>query len=50
MTTKQKKRKYMKPAMQVYDLQSPSKLLAGSGDGGMNPAGPYTPGGDPLYP
>ena len=30
MTTKRTKRPYTKPAMQVYELQSPAKILAGS--------------------
>lgn len=33
MITKRTKRKYEKPAIQVYDLQSPAKILAGSSEG-----------------
>ena len=45
MTTKRTKRKYMKPAMQVYELQSPAKILAGSsgGSGGTEDYNPNTP-------
>ena len=45
-----KKKEYTKPAMLVYNLQSPEKILAGSGNGGMNALDPYENGGDPLNP
>lgn len=38
------KRKYEKPAMQVYELQHRPQLLQMSG------IDPYNPGGDPLNP
>ena len=39
MTTK---KKYEKPAMQVFELKQQPQLLAGSGDGNLNPMGdPY---------
>ena len=42
------KRTYAKPTMQVYELRQQPQLLAGSGDGGLNPLNPFTPGNDPL--
>ena len=51
MKTMQKKRMYVRPAMQVFELSAHARLLAGSGDGGLDPLTPYTPGGnDPLNP
>lgn len=38
MTTINEKRKYEKPAMQVYELKQQPKLLTGSGD-----RSPYDP-------
>lgn len=44
MKTK-KNRKYEKPAMRVFELKQQPRLLAGSGEGGLNdynrPNGPY---------
>ena len=40
------KRKYEKPAMQVYELQHRQHLLAGSG--GLGNPNNYPGGGDPL--
>lgn len=48
MTTRQTNRKYEKPAMQVYELRSRAMILAGSGDGGLDPLNPFNPGDDPL--
>ena len=48
MKTIYQKRTYEKPAMQVYELSRQPQLLAGSGDGGLNPQNPFTPGNDPL--
>ena len=51
MTTETMKRKYEKPAMRVYRLREPVRLLAGSGDGGLDPLSPFNPGNnDPLNP
>ena len=47
MTTK--KKKYEKPAMQVFDLKQQQQLLAGS-SGVPDGLDPFTPGGDPLNP
>jgi len=44
MTTK---KKYEKPAMQVYDLPQQPQLLAGSG-GEIPGNDPYTPESDPF--
>jgi hypothetical protein len=45
MTTK---KKYEKPAMQVYDLPQQPQLLAGSNNGGGGiPGNPNYPGGNP---
>ena len=42
------KKKYEKPAMQVYELKQQSQLLAGSNDGGGSiPNSPNYPGGNP---
>lgn len=43
MTTKQTKRKYMKPAFKTVWLQQRSMLLAGSGGGGTQDYHPNTP-------
>lgn len=50
MTLETKKRKYQKPAMQVFELKQNPKILVGSGDGGLDPLSPFNPnpGGDPL--
>ena len=48
MKTIIQKRIYAKPAMQVYELKQQPQLLAGSGDGELNPLNPFTPGNDPL--
>ena len=48
MKTIHQKRTYEKPAMQVYELREQPQLLAGSGDGGLDPLNPFTPGNDPL--
>ena len=49
MKTMQKKRMYVRPAMQVFELSAHARLLAGSGDGGLDPLTPFNPGsGDPL--
>ena len=45
MTTK---KKYEKPAMQVFELKQQPQLLAGSN--GVDPLNPFNPGGDPLVP
>ena len=45
MTTINKKRKYEKPAMQVYELPNQPQLLAGSGLGNPND---YPGSGDPF--
>jgi hypothetical protein len=51
MTTIKEKRKYEKPAMQVYDLPQQPQLLAGSETGGDMPGMPgYPGGGDPFNP
>ena len=50
MATKQKKEEYMKPAIQVYEVESGEMILAGSGNGGLDPIDSYEPGGDPLTP
>lgn len=43
MTTKRTKRKYTKPAMQVYELKHRSMILCGSGTrGSRNPYGDPT--------
>ena len=42
------KRIYQKPAMQVFELKQQLQLLAGSGNGGLDPQSPFTPGGNPL--
>ena len=34
--------------MQVYELRNRAMILAGSGDGGLDPLNPFNPGGDPL--
>ena len=44
----EKKRTYQKPSMKVYEMKQQPQLLAGSGDGGLNPLNPFTPGNDPL--
>ena len=44
MTTK---KKYEKPAMQVFELKQQPQLLAGS-SGDIPNSDPYTPGGDPF--
>ena len=40
-----KKRPYLKPRCEVYDLPQNPKILAGSGEGGLDdynrPSGPY---------
>ena len=45
MMTKPIKRKYVKPAMQVYLLSPNPRILAGSGEGGLDdynrPNNPY---------
>ena len=43
-----KKQPYVKPRCEVYILPQNPRILAGSGDGGMNPLNPFTPGNDPL--
>ena len=44
-----RKRKYEKPAMQVYYLpENRTMILAGSGNGGLDPLSPFNPGNDPL--
>ena len=48
MITKQTKRKYERPAMQVVELRSRAMILAGSGDGGLDPLNPFNPGSVPL--
>ena len=48
MKTIYQKRTYEKPAMQVYELSRQPQLLAGSGDGELDPLSPFNPGGDPL--
>ena len=45
MTTK---KKYEKPAMQVFELKQQPQLLAGSN--GVDPLSPFAPGNDPLNP
>ena len=51
MTTNETRKKYVKPAMQVYDLPKSVRLLASSGDGGLDPLNPFNPGpSDPLNP
>lgn len=51
MTTETMKRKYEKPAMRVYRLRDRARLLAGSGNGGLDPLSPFNPGNnDPLNP
>ena len=40
MTTKRMKRKYEKPAMQVYEMRETPKILAGSGEGDRSPYDP----------
>ena len=42
------KRIYQKPAMQVYEMLHQPQLLAGSGNGGLDPQSPFNPGGNPL--
>lgn len=42
------KKKYEKPAIQVFELKQHPQILAGSGDGGMDPLSPFAPGGNPL--
>ena len=44
----EKKRTSQKPSMKVYEMKQQPQLLAGSGDGGLNPLNPFTPGNDPL--
>ena len=44
----EKKRTYQKPSVKVYEMKQQPQLLAGSGDGGLNPLNPFTPGNDPL--
>ena len=41
------KRKYEKPAMQVYELKGRAQILAGSG-GDIPGSDPYTPGDNPF--
>ena len=48
MTTINEKRKYEKPAMQVFELQQQPVILAGSGE--LDPMSPFNNGGDPLTP
>lgn len=48
MTLETKKRKYQKPAMQVFELREHARLLAGSGDGGLDPLSPFNPGTNPI--
>lgn len=49
MTTINKKRKYEKPAMQVYELRQQPQLLAGSNGSGNVPGNPdYEPWNDPF--
>lgn len=51
MTTNETRKKYVKPAMQVYELPKPTQLLVSSGDGGLDPLSPFNPGpSDPLNP
>jgi hypothetical protein len=40
MTTKRMKRKYEKPAMQVFELKQQPQLLVGSGGGDRSPYDP----------
>lgn len=42
------KKLYEKPSMEVYELKNQTRLLAGSGDGGLDPLSPFNPGGNPL--
>ena len=42
------KRKYEKPSQRVIELQHRTMILAGSGDGGLDPLSPFNPGIDPL--
>lgn len=42
------KKKYVKPSMEVYEFNNQPRLLAGSGDGGLDPLSPFNPGGNPL--
>ena len=39
MATKQKKEEYMKPAIQVYEVESDETILAGSMEGSRDPYG-----------
>lgn len=48
MTLETKKRKYQKPAMQVFELKQNPKILVGSGDGGLDPLSPFNPGTNPI--
>jgi hypothetical protein len=50
MTTIYEKRKYEKPSMKVFELNGRTRLLAGSGNGGLDPLNPFNPGNDPLNP
>jgi hypothetical protein len=45
MTTKQEKRTYVKPAMQVYPLIQQPQILAGSG---FSDPDDYNPGSNPF--
>ena len=45
MKTTEQKRKYEKPAMQVYELEQQPQLLAGSG---FNDPDDYPGGGNPF--
>ena len=45
-----KKKQYEKPSMQVFELKQQPMLLAGSGNGGLDPLSPFNPGSDPLNP
>ncbi|MBR6275644.1 MAG: hypothetical protein IKR31_01735 [Prevotella sp.] len=42
------KRTYVRPAMRVHELRMTPRLLVGSGNGGLDPLSPFTPGGNPI--
>ena len=44
----EKKRIYRKPSMKVYEMKQQPRILAGSGDGELNPLSPFNFGDDPL--
>lgn len=43
-----KKKKYEKPSWGVIEMRQQLQLLQVSGEGGLDPLSPFSPGNDPL--